>query len=249
MNVQDPLISCLCISKGNPSFLKTIIDCFISQTYPRKELIIIYEGSNDFLETLDHPEHNIKTYQVALAPKKTLGDLRNMAVSNAEGEYVCQWDDDDWYHKDRLLNQYNYSKTDNCAGSILNRWLVYDKSEKVAYLSNERLWEGSILCQKEPMLQSKYESLSIGEDTSVIEYLDSNKLLQHMPSSAHLYIYTYHGKNTWDHQHWSRIFDYSTRLSETQSEIVEKILNGQLNCSEGSLILDDLFSDVYTLIL
>jgi glycosyltransferase involved in cell wall biosynthesis len=34
--------------------------------------------------------------------KLTLGELRNISVREADGEYVCVWDDDNWYGSNRL---------------------------------------------------------------------------------------------------------------------------------------------------
>lgn len=71
------------------------------------------------------------------------------------------------------------------------------------YLSHYRAWEGSILGNLNEFRKRKiiYPSIGKSEDTSVIEILHSiNEIcLLDLP---HLYIYTFHGSNTWDVEHF-----------------------------------------------
>ena len=45
----------------------------------------------------------INKTRAARAGKLPLGLLRNIAVAQAKGNIVCQWDDDDLYHRDRTF--------------------------------------------------------------------------------------------------------------------------------------------------
>ena len=74
--------------------------------------------------------NSIKTFKIPSYPKLTLGELRNLSVQYAQGEYVCQWDDDDYYSPLRLYEQYVNIIQQNKKGCILNQWLIYD------YLTN-----------------------------------------------------------------------------------------------------------------
>ena len=52
--------------------------------------------------------------------KTTLGELRNAAVSAAEGSILIQWDDDDWYSSERIEMQYRamvHGAREPCAAS------------------------------------------------------------------------------------------------------------------------------------
>jgi len=106
---SDPLISCLCITKYRTRFLKRAIDCFLHQSYLNKELIIVYPEEDKetefFIMANQHPL--IRSVKVKDTSKKSLGRLRNMSIDTADGEFFCVWDDDDWYHKDRLQFQMN----------------------------------------------------------------------------------------------------------------------------------------------
>jgi glycosyltransferase involved in cell wall biosynthesis len=253
MNSQATLISCICVTRKKPDLLKRAIGCFTSQTYSNKELIILYEDDDDdtidFLKDGFPPESGIRLFRVPAYPKMALGELRNLAIKIAKGEYVCQWDDDDWYHMSRLEWQYHLLFREGRHGSILTQWLVFDSTTSTAYISNSRLWEGSILCRKSVLQQKAYEDKTLGEDTATIEYLSSRGSLYYLSQMAGLYIYVYHGNNSWDYGHWTKIFRCSTSLSYEDSCIVRDILAGRWPVAEGSQMLDAVMERSYRAII
>jgi glycosyltransferase involved in cell wall biosynthesis len=214
----------------------------LAQTYQNKELIILYEdddaATENFVGAGFPNDTGIRLFLVAAHPKITLGQLRNLAINAARGEFICQWDDDDWYHMNRLQQQYDKLFTEGRHGSILTQWLVFDSVTGTAYASNVRLWEGSIVCRKSVLQFKAYGDKPLGEDTDTIEYLASINSLYLMNKMPGLYIYVYHGNNSWDYEHWNEIFRASSALSIQDSKIVADILNGRWSVQESSLLLD-----------
>lgn len=254
MNDQFPVISCICVTRGKAAMLKRAVDCFRGQTYPQKELVIVYE--DDDTETLGlvrSPDvtcdSNIRLVQIKAVPKTALGELRNIGIRTARGEFICQWDDDDWYHMNRLMNQYAGLAKYGREGAIMTQWLVFDSHAGRAYISNTRTWEGSILCRKPLLLAKSYENKGIGEDTATIDYLVSIDCLHYMYDVPGLYIYVYHGSNTWNREHWNYIFKCSTALSYRDSIIISDILNGKYSVCMASLLLDEILERQYSRIL
>jgi glycosyltransferase involved in cell wall biosynthesis len=246
---QLSLISCICVTRKKPALLKRAIECFLAQSYPNKEMIILYEDDDDATEELlgqgFPPETGIRLLRVAAYPKMTLGELRNVAIKIARGEFVCQWDDDDWFHSCRLERQYVKLFSEGRHGSILTQWLVFDHTTTTAYISNVRLWEGSILCRKSVLQQKAYEDKPLGEDTATIEYLASRDSLYFLEEVPGLYIYVYHGGNSWDYEHWKDIFLSSTAMSVEDSRIIADILAGVYTIGESSLFLDMIVERAY----
>lgn len=249
MNNPSSLISCVCVTRKKPGLLKRAIDCFLWQTYPNKELIILYEdddiATEEFVSKGLPSESGVRPFRVPVYPKMALGELRNLAIEKARGEFICQWDDDDWYHMSRLELQYRKLFSKGYQGSILTQWLVFDCLTTTAYISNVRLWEGSILCRKSVLQQKAYEDKPLGEDTATIQYLasmDSLYLLDEMPG---LYIYVYHGNNSWHYEHWKEIFRCSTAFSADDSFLVGEILKGKYPVGESSLLLDAIIERSY----
>lgn len=248
MNKSLPLISCLCVTRKKPKLLERAISCFTYQVYPQKELIIVYEDDDDytinFINDLKLSQRNdIKLVLVKSIPKTSLGKLRNIGINVASGTYICQWDDDDWYHCCRLTYKYKALKENGKTGSVLTQWLVFNTIENKAYLSNRRVWEGSILCEKDILQSKPYDDKSMGEDTPTIDYLVSTNSLYLIRDNPVIYIYVYHGNNTWDYNHWNYIFECSTELSKEDSLIIKDILAQKYTIQEGSLILDKILEN------
>ena len=98
---QNPLVSCLCVTKNK--LVKNAIDYFHLQTYDNKELILVTETSNKNLSYLKEvAASNDNIHLIETKDNITLGELRNISVREASGEYVIQWDDDDIYHEKRI---------------------------------------------------------------------------------------------------------------------------------------------------
>lgn len=220
-----PSISCLCVTRRKPEMLARAITCFHNQRYPNKQLVVVYETDDletgKFLESYVRTDNPIKILPIPVLPvKNTLGELRNFSVEFADGEYVCQWDDDDWYDCDRLAVQMDRLLASGKPACILSRWIVFDATTGKTYISNRRLWEGSILCRRELILANPYQVLSKGEDTSVIHALYDKELLEIIDDEPEIYVYVYHGKNTWEQTHFQQIFECSFPLDESYSKQV-----------------------------
>lgn len=227
---KQPLISCLCVTHKKPKMLNRVINCFFNQSYENKQLVIVYEDFDtptcDYIKSQNFNKQ-VKTIRIDSSEGKIpLGELRNISVREADGEYVCQWDDDDWFDPDRLTTQIQFIRDRGKPACILSRWVVFDDQSKRAYISNRRLWEGSILCRKDLMMQKPYPAIHKGEDSSVIKYLYENNKLYIVDDMPELYIYISHGNNTWEQSHFNLIFQFSTELSAEYSVEILEILEG-----------------------
>ena len=245
MTIASPLISCLCITRNDTALLQRAIHCFLAQTYPNKELVIVYEDDNLqtalFLQTYPAGE-NIRSFSVPARPKSPLGALRNYSLQMAAGDYICQWDDDDWYHRERLAVQFRLMQQAGKDACILEQWLLFDGHTGKAYLSHKRYWEGSLLCRKDLVLQNQYAGLAQGEDTPTVTALSNAQHIHLVRQQAHLYIYNYHGRNTWDYRHFKDFFHYATLLPAQQSLLVEQVLMQQYDMIQAASLLDEAFT-------
>lgn len=243
--IVQPLISCLCITRNKPDELMRAVKCFADQTYLNKEMVVVYESDDAetgaFLKGLQMED--IRSFEIKRSQKNRLGHLRNIALEQARGEFVCQWDDDDWYHIGRLEYQFEALTDEGKNGCLMQKWLVFDGHSGDAYLSNERLWEGSILCRKSLLKEIGYRNLAKGEDTEVVDALFKLEELTLLSDVPNLYVYHYNGKNTWDYKHWQFIFKSSFKLSKTFSDVLRDILAGQYSNTEGSYLIDELLNN------
>ncbi len=235
---NEPLISCLCITRNKIEYLKRAVACFRGQTYPNKELVIVYE--DDDANTVEIAESlrsdDILLVELGASPKLTLGELRNISVEACRGTYFCQWDDDDWYHNQRLEVQMEACRQSCKPANILVNWLMYDLTKHEAYFSFHNMWDGSILCRKDVFKEFKYPSLSKGEDSQfLLKLFYANYLYPVVKPS--LYIYVYHGRNTWDREHFAKMFLRSQKLAPGTGQLLREILENQYSTSEASRLL------------
>jgi glycosyltransferase involved in cell wall biosynthesis len=239
MTDQLPLISCLCVTGNSINFLKRAIHCFNQQSYPNKELVLVYGSDNTqtnaYLNSLNDPR--VRGFQLDDNNSYSLGEKRNFAIEKSNGEYFCQWDDDDWYHPDRLKEQLEPLLKSFKDGSILIFEIVFDDINKRAYGSTIRPLEHSIMCRKSVYLDGiKYSNKDKGEDFDFIKSLKNNNMLFPIVNPG-LYVYVYHGKNSYPAEHFTAIFDFGFILPDAISVSIEKILSQEYSIGESAMFL------------
>lgn len=211
-------VSCITVTRNRIPHLKKCVKYFTEQTHKDKELIIVYysgdketesylkENRNSFIK------NNIYFYKFIEQEGLYLGAIRNFAISKSQGNWICIWDDDDYYDKNRIKNQLKFCLQENIDANTLRSILIYSNKYQELKLTFERQemgWEGSLLCKKNSM--PKYVNKSKGEDTPVLERLyNEHKLLTYF--DPELYVYIFHDQNVSGNVHKERIFDSSMSL-------------------------------------
>lgn len=113
MNENNPLISVIIPSYNRADILPRAISSVLEQTYSNFELIIVDDASTDTTEAVIS---NIKDERIKYIKheKNSNGSVaRNTGIKNASGEYIAFLDSDDEWHKDKLLEQFNFFKSYN----------------------------------------------------------------------------------------------------------------------------------------
>ncbi|RBP50646.1 glycosyltransferase [Arenicella xantha] len=224
LSQDSPLVSCLCVTRNRVNSLQRAIACFQAQSYLHTELLIVCESDDtatiQYIDQLNAA--NIRLHVVPVEPKLSLGALRNLSIGLAHGEFICQWDDDDWYHPERITKQLQVIYRQNKPASVLPRWLIHHRNNDKVYCSNVRLWEGSLLCRKSVLpTDGAYAIQRKGEDSKLIEtlYIADHIAVEDAPE---LYVYCSSGDNTWDDKHFTNIIAASVELSEQDAASVKK---------------------------
>ncbi len=210
-----PLVSALLITKERPGLAMRAVRCFLRQDYFPKELIVIDEGDDRFyleLKKINSPE--IKYFRNEKAT--SLGALRNRAITLANGEYVCQWDDDDLYHPQKISYQLSACQSCDADACFLLREILYSRKPLALAISGSRLWEGTMLARKSAL--SRYPRMRRGEDYWAVHRLAKRKRVVIL-DFPELYIYTYHGDNTWGRNHFARVFAKSEHVYFLRPEL------------------------------
>lgn len=213
--MSQPLISCLCVSRNNVLLVNESIRSFLNQSYPKKELIFIYEDNNDYIQSIKnifYIEHSIQFIEIPSSPKKTLGELRNISIEKANGSILVQWDDDDVYHQERIALQYTFLIENRVNAVMLDQRLFL--IDDALYQTNVWPFEGSLMIYKELFTKKiiqAYGEMNKGEDTTILIDLLKMNQIEFMNCSA-LYLYRYTGYNVWHKEHFEEILHVSTKI-------------------------------------
>lgn len=96
-----PLVSAIMPTRGREGWARDAERMFQEQTYPEKQLVIVDDlMERSFVTGIQGPGIVYLT-----APRLTIGEKRNLAVSNSAGDIIMHWDSDDKYRADRMEHQ------------------------------------------------------------------------------------------------------------------------------------------------
>ncbi len=181
--------------------------CYQQQTYPHKELVVLDNGHKAMESLLkDLPADQVRYKKIERTPDLILGDIRNQALDMATGDLIIpQWDDDDWYHPDRIQLQVDELDKgyDACAlaGTLMhvNQAPYFDKPY-IGLLPNGV--PPTIMHRRDDAI--RYPSLPRTEDTVYVNEWLKKSYVQLPEKYAYLYIRAFHGANTWEVDHFLR---------------------------------------------
>lgn len=222
--MNKELVSCLCVTDGRVELLKHSVRCFFSQCHESKELVVVYNpedfDTKKYIETLDGP--------IKLVPGHSglsLGELRNISIQEASGEYICVWDDDDWHHPNRITRQLNAAKLHHKSGCILETLLLFDCVNDESYMSFRRPWEGTLLVKKDVITTNniRYPSLNLSEDTAFSTQLFLQNCLYPLNDPC-LYVYHVTGNNSWPPSHFKNNLLLSDKLPTTHTAMLKEAM-------------------------
>ena len=199
---DDPLVTCVMVTggEGREWWAYRSYRAFVEQErYPNRELLIINESGGTewefrILAGCNHPGDGVAAREVMIPYHAfTVGEMRNMAMRDAHGDWILQWDDDDWSHPERVYYQMQFRKEGCC--QTLYAQVRYSTRTKTAYTySNPGTGiAGTILHPKTDFL---YPSQTNYEDTLFLRGGWEGRIcVLDNYVCPHLYIRFFHGDN------------------------------------------------------
>ena len=201
---ENPLVSCVMVSRGNVEILRHSVNCFLRQTYKNLELVVILQNISptlrSYFDSIKNTGRPIRIY--AIPADLTLGDRRNIAIARARGSLICPWDDDDLHHSRYLDYMVGFMEASAVTAAFLIQCTMWWPSRRQFALSKYKRLEGSMVADRS--LVPIYPSLDKGEDTFVTRATVQRRAYVAI-LAPQLYVYTVTGENTWDEQHLERI--------------------------------------------
>ena len=211
----QPLISCLMVTlpiPGRLEGLKRSLDCYVWQTHARRELVLVLNGGEaDAVAAIEAHVASLGRDDIrVVAPDGTLtlGALRNISVAAARGDAICQWDDDDLHHPERLERQLAALAESGAEGVCLQEVMQFFPAERTLYCTNWRgaeatAFPGALMAWTRAPIEypESGEAARLGEDLEVVRQLQRRGGLGVLAGAPHLYVYVSHGGNSWNADH------------------------------------------------
>jgi glycosyltransferase involved in cell wall biosynthesis len=200
-----PLVSCIMPTFELSWFVERAIRYFRNQDFPRRELLIVDDGSAPIAGIV--PADDCIHY-IRLADRATIGAKRNLGCKAAAGEIFLQWDDDDWYGPSRIrrqatpiiLSQADVTGSVRCLMLDLrlsNFWQNAGETPGRARLGSP-VYAGSLAYRREIWsLVHGYVDSSLGEDSRFLYDAVNAGARVKAVANAGDYVYIRHGGNTW----------------------------------------------------
>jgi O-antigen biosynthesis protein len=202
-----PIVSCIMPTFNRRRFLPLTLEAFINQDYPKKELIVVDDGT-DSVRDIFQGVPGVR--YLRLESRTPIGEKRNLACTAAEGAIIAHWDDDDWYAPSRLREQISpllLAKADltGLANSYLLElpagrfWSTHAELHRRMFTGD--VHGGTLVYWKRLISpQLKYPAISLAEDAVfILAALRAQKRLLRLPNDG-IFVYVRHGQNAWQFQ-------------------------------------------------
>ena len=209
------LVSCLMIALPDPrrvEYFKRSVADYRRQTHPSRELVVVLDrGDPEARDAMVAHVASLRRDDVRVVEpreKLTLGALRNVSVTEARGDVLCHWDDDDWHHPGRVRAQFAELARIGAQSLVLEDALQYFPADRTLCWTNWRATApqglpGTLMFRRSASI--RYPEIgpdcARGEDTAGIARLQAHGGFRAMPGIPHLYVYVSHAVNTWGSDH------------------------------------------------
>jgi glycosyltransferase involved in cell wall biosynthesis len=194
------------VTRDRTRLARRALDCLAAQTVDDLELVVVDDGDEDYGPLLAHYRDRMRVEYVRLAPDplRRLGGLRNIALDAATGAYCVQWDDDEWYHPDRIAVQLREIERHDALGVILDWTLMHVDRPDLAHLAfRGACWGGTPGTILHRRTSVRYPDLPRAEDTKFLRALRrSGRVWRLGREWSHLFVRCFHGTNTWQQTHF-----------------------------------------------
>lgn len=213
--MAQPLISCLMVTKNRTDLARRALACFAAQTWSNKEIVIVDDGDDDYEDVLTpfRATHAVRYVRLSNDGELKLGGLRNRALDEARGEYCIQWDDDEWYHPQRIEQQMLALQQQRLDAVVLRWTLMHlDSADFLEHPYRVQLRRGTPGTVLHRRTRARYPNLPKGEDTVFRRRLAAAGRVGSMGAPhSHLFMRCYHGANTWDVGHFTKRLRWTWR--------------------------------------
>jgi len=220
--VDTPLVSCIMPTYNRRMFVPQAIKYFLRQDYPRKELVIVDDGTEKVSDLIPS---DARINYICLEQRASIGYKRNLAVQQSQGDIIAHWDDDDWYHPSYLkrLAHPLWGSSRTSAISGLRKYLAYILEDSRLKICQAGGIAGATFCYFRTLWEKyPYRDVQCAEDYFFLQDIKPRLVFVDEPE---LFIVIRHKHHTWNRErgvdinmHLRRLRNYSKCLDEIVHE-------------------------------
>ena len=214
-SAPSPTVSCLMVTLPLPARLasaKRSIADYCRQTRQDSELVVVMDGGDadvsaalqHFIHALDRPDIQVHASHQDL----NLGQLRNLSVSLAKADIVCQWDDDDLHHPERVEKHLAALQAGHYEAVFLRDVMQYFPQSETMFWTNWLSVEhgghpGTLMARRDALIAypTAGGTARLGEDAVMAQGLIARGRVGYLADHPHMFVYVSHGANSWDDTH------------------------------------------------
>jgi glycosyltransferase involved in cell wall biosynthesis len=169
---MKPLVSILIPAYNSEEWISETLQSAISQTWPRKEIIVVDDGSRDRTAELARRFASNEVAVVAI-PSQGAAAARNYAFQLSQGDYIQWLDADDLLATDKIERQLNALGGSECRRTLLSSsWApFYYRTARAQFLQNS-------LCQDLSALEWLLRKLGENLHMQTATWLTSRELAE-----------------------------------------------------------------------
>jgi glycosyltransferase involved in cell wall biosynthesis len=190
-------VSLILPTRGRRDWAKLALDCFVSQTWENKELVILDDMADpSFEDGFQFPEGTV--YAMHGKEFHAIGKKRNACCNLATGEFIGHLDSDDWSSPTRIEEQLDLLVQSERAVCGFDSILFYQAStQRVGKYNPRRNYAlgSSLLYRKSWWEKHKFPEKNIGEDNAFVSLASKKSALITMDGSR-LLVARVHDNNT-----------------------------------------------------
>jgi O-antigen biosynthesis protein len=243
-----PLVSCIMPTYNRRSFLPLALSAFLAQDYPRKELVVVDDGTDGVSDLLCGKDF---VRYLRLPARTSIGRKRNLACEAASGRIVAHWDDDDWHGSGRLRHQVGPLLAGKADVTGLEDSFELDLSAGCFWRTKPALHQrmfvgnvhgGTLVYWKRFFDEGiRYPDGNLAEDAAFLrQVLKRGNRLAQLPNPG-LFVYMRHGRNSWRYQPghfiessgWERVCAPASFTSDLLAAYTAAVTQGASTCLAG----------------
>ena len=156
-----PLVTVLLCHHRLRHMVQMAIDSYLSQDYENRELLVVDDGP----ESIGDLVKDIPRCLYINHPAKNLSEKRNVGAREARGEFIVNFDADDWSGPHRITDQVEMMQRNSSQIGGYGKAFWYDFVYKKSSYYQGFLWGASMIYRRDYALAHPWdETCSIAED-------------------------------------------------------------------------------------